>query len=245
MPERYITNSASIDEDAVADGFQKILELCATHSYDTVILHLPVKDTLRQLSLLLSQKLITSLKKNNYGVWNNIRFTLNTERLEINNWTEDIVLSLYPTPKMTDNLNDLNQAKAIVVIPWIDKEREKWIQTWNPEVLGGEEVEIEDLDLDPRLERALSALTAKINLSTGLTYSSDRESAIQLLKILHKNRIQLNPFNMKTWALKNSWTSNGANELQDIAQRILEGKRFRTSGENMWSEDFIQELLSC
>jgi len=243
MPERYITNSASSDRNAVADGLQKVLELCASLSHNAVILHLPLKNHLRQLSLLLSQRLITNLKKNNYGSWNNITFTLNTERLEISDWTEDIVLSLYPTPKMTDNLNDLRRAKAIVVVPWINKEREKWIQTWNPEIIGGDEVEIEDLDLDPRLERALSALTGIINVSTGLTHSSDKESSIQLLQILHRNGIQLKPDNMKTWALKNGWTSNGANQLQDIAQRILEGRRFRTSGVSMWNDKFIQDLL--
>ena len=144
---------------------------------------------------------------------------------------------------MTDNLNDLRRARAIVVVPWIDKEREEWIQTWNPEIIGGDEVEIEDLDLDPRLERALSALTGVINVSTGLTHSSDRESAIQLLQILYRNRIQLKPDNMKTWVLQNGWTSSGANQLQDIAQRIIERRRFRTSGVKMWNDKFIQELL--
>lgn len=243
MPERYITNSASSDRNAVADGLQKVLELCASFSHNAVILHLPIKNHLEQLSLLLSQSLITNLKKNNYGSWNNITFTLNTERLQISDWTEDIVLSLYPTLKMTDNLNDLRRAKAIVVVPWINKEREKWIQTWNPEIIGGDEVEIEDLDLDPRLERALSALTGIINVSTGLTHSSDKESSIQLLQILHRNGIQLKPDNMKTWALKNGWASNVANQLQDIAQRILEGRRFRTSDVSMWDDKFIQDLL--
>lgn len=243
MPERYITNSASSDRNAVAEGLKKALNLCATHSHNAVILHLPSKSQLRQLSLLLNQKLITALKKNNSGSWSSITFTLHTQRLEISDWTEDIILSLYPTSTMTDNLNDLKRAKAIVVVPWNDKEREKWIQTWNPEIIGGEEVELENLDLDPRLESALSALTGIINVSTGLTHSSDRESAIQLLKILHSNRIQLKPDNMKIWALQNEWTSHGANDLQDIAQRILEGRRFRTSGLNRWNDKFIRELL--
>ena len=48
---------------------------------------------------------------------------------------------------------------------------------------------------------------------------------------------------MKIWALQNGWTSDGANDLQNISQRILEGRSFRTSGENMWNDKFIQELL--
>jgi len=48
---------------------------------------------------------------------------------------------------------------------------------------------------------------------------------------------------MKTWALQNGWTSNGENQLKDIAQRILEGRRFQIRGINMWNDKFIQELL--
>lgn len=243
MPERYITNSASSDRNAVADGFKKVLELCASLSHNAVILHLPTKNHIRQLSNLLGQATIRKLKKDNYSSWNSITFTLNTQRLEISDLIEDIVLSLYPTPRMIDNLNNLNRAKAIVVVPWIDRHRDEWIKTWNPEIIGGVQENVGSLELDPRLERALVALTSMINLSTGLTHSSDRERAIQLLLILHRNRIQLNPDNMRIWVLQNGWNSDGANQLRDFAQGVLEGKRYRISGVNMWNNKFIQALL--
>jgi len=107
MPERYITNSGSSDRNALAVAFQKILELCASLSHNAGILHLPTKNNLRLLSLILVQDLIRNLKKDNYGSLNNIQFTLNTERLKISDWTEDIVLSIYPTSKMIDNINDI------------------------------------------------------------------------------------------------------------------------------------------
>ncbi len=144
---------------------------------------------------------------------------------------------------MTDNLNNLNRARAIVVVPWIERERDDWIRTWNPEIIGGNETEMEDLDIDPRLERALTALTEMINLSTGLTHSSDRESAIQILRILHRNRIQLNPASIKIWALQNGWNSGGANQLRDYAQGVLDGRRYQTSGVKIWTDNFIRELL--
>ena len=243
MTERYITNSASLDRDAVADGFKKVLKLCASLSHNAVILHLPTKKYLRQLSNLLGQATIRKLNKDNYSSWNSITFTLNTQRLEISDLIEDIVLSIYPTSGMIDNINNLNRAKAIVVVPWTERERDEWIRTWNPEIIGGAQENEGSLELDPRLERALVALTNTINLSTGLTHSSDRESAIQLLRILHRNRIQLNPDNMRIWALQNGWNSNGANQLWDFAQGVLEGKRYRTSRVNIWSDKYIKELL--
>lgn len=170
MTERYITNSASLDRDAVADGFKKVLKLCASLSHNAVILHLPTKKYLRQLSNLLGQATIRKLNKDNYSSWNSITFTLNTQRLEISDLIEDIVLSIYPTSGMIDNINNLNRAKAIVVVPWTERERDEWIRTWNPEIIGGAQENVSSLELDPRLERALVALTSIINLSTGLTH---------------------------------------------------------------------------
>jgi len=129
------------------------------------------------------------------------------------------LISIYPTSKMFDKLNDLNRAKVIVVVPWTKKEREEWIKTWNPEIIGGDEIEIGALDIDVKLESALTALTTVINVSTGLTHFSDRESAIQLLQILHRNGIQLKPDDMKTWALQNGWTSDGANTCRISPKR--------------------------
>ncbi len=63
MPERYITNSGSSDRNALADCFQKILELVTSLSYNAVILHLPMKNNLRLLSLILGQDIIRKLKK--------------------------------------------------------------------------------------------------------------------------------------------------------------------------------------
>ncbi len=243
MPERYITNSASSDRNALAEGFNKVLEICVSFSHNAVILHLPGKSQLRQLGNLLGQDTIRNLNRDNYAAWNNINFTLKTERLDISDWTEDIILSLYPTSRMTDNLNDLTRARAIVVVPWNDSERDEWIRTWTPEIIGGAQENVGPLELDPRLERALVALTNMINLSTGLTHSSDRESAIQLLRILHQNRIQLKPSDMRIWALQNGWSSGGSSELRDYAQGVIEGKRYRTSGVSVWNESFIKELL--
>ncbi len=78
MPERYITNSGSSERNALADIFQKILELCISLSYSAVILHLPTKNNLRLLSLIIGQDIFRNLKKDNYGGLNNIQFTLNT-----------------------------------------------------------------------------------------------------------------------------------------------------------------------
>lgn len=244
MPERYIINTIGPDEDAIIIAIQKTFELCIAFEHNSVILYIPGLNNLRgAIGNVLGSNVIKRLSKDKYIVYNQMEITLKTEHIEILEWTEDIVLSIYPTKRMFDSINNLNRARAIVVVPWNEREKEKWIRTWNPEVIGGEEAEVEPLELNPILENALNALTNRINLSTGLTHSSDKESAITLLRILQANQVPLDPNKIKIWALRNGWTSEGANDLQEIAQGVLEGKRYRTSGRTIWSDKYINGLL--
>jgi len=243
MIEKYVTNSANLDDNALDDSFNKVLELCVANSYNKVTLNIPTKRHLEDLNNILGASLIKNLKKNNNGEFNGIQITLTTANLEISEWTEDIILSLYPTSKMIDNLNDLKRAKAIIVVPWIDKEREDWIKTWNPEIISGGEIEVDSLNIDPRSEKALFILTDMVNLSSGLTHTSDREKTIQLLRILHKKGINLNPDDMRIWALQNGWNSDASSRLYEIAEGVIRGKKFRTTGQKIWTDKIIDKIL--
>ncbi|KKL55330.1 hypothetical protein LCGC14_2256500 [marine sediment metagenome] len=242
-PARYITDIGSLDDNAIEDGIRKALELTITLEHNTVILHLPTKNHLRFLTPILGESTIRDLKRSNSSRFNDVIFNLKTQSIEISDWTEDVVFSLYPKGRMLDNLNDLNRARAIIVVPWTDDDRQSYITTWNPEIISGDENEAEDLGLDPRIEAALQALTIMINVSTGLTYSSDKDSAIQLLRIIHQRGIELKPDEMKTWALQHGWTSDGANSLEEYSQGVLDGRRYRTGNVSMWNESYINELL--
>ena len=244
MPDRYIINTTGPDEGAIILAFLKTTELCGEFEYNSVILYIPGLGNLRgAIGNVLGNNVIKRLSKDKRVIYNQMEITLKTERIEILEWTEDIVLSIYPTKRMFDSINDLNRARAIVVVPWNEREKEEWIRTWNPEVVGGEEAEVEPLELNAAVESALNTLTSMVNLSTGLTHSSDKESAITLLRILHNNQVPLDPNNMRIWALRNGWTSEGANDLQEIAQGVLEGKRYKTSGRKIWNDEFINGLL--
>lgn len=169
--------------------------------------------------------------------------SLSTERIFSEHRTRDIVLCMYPTRRILDLINDLNNARAIIVVPWTEDEKEEWIRTWNPQIIGEKSLTPQPLDINPGVEMALDALTNRINLSTGLTHPSDKESTIQIFKELHENNIPFIPEDLKIWALRNSWTSSGANQLRDIARRILDGRRFRTGNVFLWNREFINSIL--
>ena len=45
---------------------------------------------------------------------------------------------------------------------------------------------------------------------------------------------------MRAWAANNSWSSNGADELAEIAAGVLAGKRFRTAGLRHFRSDIVE-----
>lgn len=244
MPERYIIYSEGPDENTLKEALSKVFELCASLAHNAVILHVPgIKSLGGIIEEVFGKVLLKKLSKEKSITINNIKLTLNTESIKINNQTEDIVLSIYPTSKMFDNINDLKKVRAIVVVPYTEEERNEFIKTWNPVIIGKDDVEFQSLDIDPRLENALSLLTSMINLSTDLTHPSDREKTIQLLQLLYKRGINLNPNDMRIWALQNGWNSDGADKLHDIAKGVLEGKRFRTTGQSIWNDKIIDKIL--
>jgi len=244
MPERYITYSEGPDEDALRDALTKVSELCQSLSHNKIILHTPGIDSLEGvIEDVFGKNFSERLQKEKYATINEIEIVLHTERLKINEWTQDIVLSVHPTSKMFANLNNLNRAKAIVVVPWTEEERDEWIKTWNPEIIGEVEIEIETVLIDSRLEKLLLYLTKMINLSSGLTHPSDKENTIQLLRLLHKKGFELNPDNIKIWALRNGWNSNAASKLYEIAEGVLKGKKFKTSGQKIWTDKSVDKIL--
>ena len=63
------------------------------------------------------------------------------------------------------------------------------------------------------VEDALLTLTHGINLSTGLTHPSDKESAKRTASALKKSGHQLDPEEIRKWALRHDWAPKDAEEL--------------------------------
>ena len=153
-----------------------------------------------------------------------------------------IILGILPTKKMLDEIDGATSAYAVIIVPYLDDEVSEWISTWNPKMLGEErESTISENSIDPIVSVALKALTSQVNLSSGLTHTLDRHSAIDLFKILKKENIYFDPNEVKIWAKQNGWTVDGANDLYKIAKDISEGKRLRC--ESRWSPNIVEIWL--
>jgi len=76
---------------------------------------------------------------------------------------------------------------------------------------------------------AIKTLTAFANKSTGISHSSDKKMTIDIFKILKKNNESFIPSEIKSWLiLKAKWKPEYADNIAEIAQKILNGKTVRS-----------------
>jgi hypothetical protein len=158
---------------------------------------------------------------------------------QVGNRTQPVVVSCWPNAKDLDNLDGLPSLKALVVVPWNEEE----IGTWHNarravDLLGRRPPAPRPTISDPVVEVALTDLTKRVNLSTGLGHPDDRSAAIQALQILKRNRHQFQPDEVHAWAMANGWSADHARQLGEYAAGVLAGKAYRT-GRQQWISRII------
>jgi hypothetical protein len=104
---------------------------------------------------------------------------------------------------------------------------EDWISSRGAVDLLGTATAAAAPQLDPVVEAALESLTHWVNLGTGLVAPEDKAAAVTDLQTLHRAGYHINPDEVMAWAMRNGWSNRGANELRDVARRVLEGRAFR------------------
>lgn len=247
MVESYLIDSEGPDEEAIIKAYSLSLYLVKELNYSkNIILYVPALDNLTGIIQdIFGVEFIKSLKeKKVIPLKSGAKLILRTQRTFGERFSKDIILAIHPTKKMIDTLNDLKNAYAIILVPWLKEEVQEWISVWSPKIIDGKNQKPDALVINPGVEMALKSLTERINLLSGLSHPSDKYSAIQLIEALYQNQINFNPKNLKIWALKNNWTSDGAIKLFEIAQNILSGKKLKSGKFKVWSNKFLQEIIN-
>ena len=229
--KRYIIPLNLTEEESFKTAFR----ICAgllreVDEPQGVVLFLPQKGTFnecleRTLGEDLSRRLIRD-KVVNFG--DGSKLSLETRRT-FRRWkgSIDIIVGIYVTEEMFDQIDSVRQARGVIVVPWDTEDVREWRRAWNPETVGEGKLEADVLIENPKVERNLIKLTKTVNLSSPLSHRSDRSMAIELLRELYEHREVFEAKTLKAWALRNGWSPEGANALRDIAQAILLGKRIK------------------
>lgn len=106
--------------------------------------------------------------------------------------------------------------KCLIFVPWLDTDGTDWAAKWNAATHGGQTVGAE-VRLPPEVIAALQALSAIVNLSTGLSHPSDKGHAKRKFTELQSNGIKWAAPEVEKWAARNGWKPADAQELAALS----------------------------
>jgi len=140
----------------------------------------------------------------------------------------------FPSRDFLDQIDDIPDIEAVLVVPWNMKEIELWIRTWNATELGKQEKQAEPLIRNKVVEQALRYLTTRVNVSTGITHPLDSSLAIQIFETLRDAGEEFAPDEVKAWLIaEGGWKASDAQKVADLAKQVLNRKRLRKGPYNL------------
>ena len=117
---------------------------------------------------------------------------------------------------------------SVCVLKWRDSDCREWLA-------AREAIDVTAPDREPVTPTiddgvvlvAMEELTGGVNLRTGLSHSQDRMAAISKLEYLKHWGHALDAGEIVSWALANGWSGAGVDALNDIIDRLNDGRTFR------------------
>ncbi len=243
---RYLFPANGPEVEPIETALALLAELCESfESPKDAILLIPAKKHIRGTSLetaLGTKRTEALLKGEPVRLPGGGNLRLESQQTFQGSWTSGIVIGVYVTRKMLDQIDSARNAAAVIVVPWTMDDVTEWGRTWNPQVLGEAPAVSEALIESRVVEEALKMLTNSVNLSTGLSHPSDRAAAVGLFRLLYRNKELYDPDSIRAWALRNSWTPEGADQLRTVARAILDRRPLRGGRQPHWSPNIIEVL---
>jgi hypothetical protein len=94
------------------------------------------------------------------------------------------------------------------------------------------------------IDESIRTLSIIVNVTTGLAHPNDKNKALELFSILHRNGVILLKAEVENAAIAQGWNSKNADELGSLAQQIGEGKTAMVSGGPWLSPDIYDQIKS-
>jgi hypothetical protein len=143
---------------------------------------------------------------------------------------ERAVVTLWPSETVLLEL-DANRVAPLVVADSPIRPNAGWAAARGAiDVRSGDVPERFDRCTDPVVEIALRDLSLQVNRNTGVVAPEDREAAIRTLRLLHDGGHRVDPREVFTFAIANRWYGDGAVGLRELAEGVLQGRRFSLRG---------------
>lgn len=126
-------------------------------------------------------------------------------------------------------IDDFYSVKVIIAIPWLRDRLQKWVQTWNPtELRGNQNAVVAYPEPSCIVKKAMEELSSDINMSTGITHPSDEEEAKTFILSLHKYEPSLDPNVVGSYLVRElGWDTDDAKDVEKLINTLNAGKHFQ------------------
>lgn len=231
------------DEEAIRSAFQWLLSY-GEESEDNrhAILAVNTKSVLDGvISSVVGEDVVKQLKNTKKVNLDEGELHLVTKRIDASSWDKGPALVIYPDKDLLDKIDEMSKVTDVLVVPWKIEEIQFWIDQWGATELGGASSGSQPSITDPVVKQALESLHRGVNVSSGLTHSSDRSKAIELFRILDRSGHQFDPPTIRAWLVsEKDWSPSNADEVQEVAEDVLAGKQLQFESGN-WGDEILSQ----
>ena len=242
-PDRasYYIDVEGSNEEAVRLAFAWLQQAAQSHAQAPVaLLVVPIKDTLKRsfAATVLTEAQVRALQKGQRIAIVGGELELATER-KMPYSASGPVLALYPTQKILDGIDDMHGVTEVLVVPWLRRHVEAWVNTWQAEEITGKG-RGQPPSLHPMLVEALDTLASLVNVSTPNT--SDERMAVEVFTLLRGEGVPYDPTEVRAWLMsKHGFPPRSADIMTKKAAAVQQGRRIRRHRERYLAEDIVEQ----
>lgn len=237
--QRFFADAHGADDDALAEGFRWLFSFAQGHGHARVAVFVSGLGQVENLGRVIGAGAAKELHKNRQFQVDGITLELLIERKLPYSFDDGPILAVWVDDEQLDKLDAL-RSPGICAIPWAKTDIDGWKANWNPaDIRTGESGGSDETILNPVVIKAMETLTVVVNLGTGLSHPSDKESAVQMLKLLKKEGEDYDPDQIRAWAVRNGWQPRHARDLAELAEKIAAGRQVRGGKRQAWREGIV------
>lgn len=222
--ERLYTDTNGVNDRAEEEAVRWLLRYALDHGSDRAAIIIPSMDSASNLSRILGNEDAATLVSNRAIPFRNIHLELFTHRTLTRAEYPGPVLVLWSGRTEVERVERLNPP-ALCAVQWVDGELTEWARTWGAtELLTGTS---EQAELAPPVVRGAVLAMSR---SGDVSHPSDKHTTIRALKMMRLAGVPIDTDVLHAEALRQGWSTSGAEGLCDLATKVAEGRRVRGGG---------------
>ncbi|MDW3689038.1 hypothetical protein RA280_46465 [Cupriavidus sp. CV2] len=220
---RFMVENVGTNIDAVKIVFEEAFKYAVSNGIAQITLLVPVKGAFPDTAVekFVGPNAKSLCKGGSMQLGGGVSLDLITARDAPSYRSNGIVIGVYLSQIDLDALDSVRSARAIVYLPCFEEEGKAWMSTWSPVVWGASTWSVAPVSLPPAVEAELLRLTSAVNLTTGLSHPSDKENAKRTFSSLKRDGHNVQPEDLRRWAIKNGWAPRHAEDLFKLAGKYF------------------------